>query len=1246
MTPKKAELKDLTPLITCHICKGYFVDATTVTECLHTFCRSCIVKHFKRSLFCPECDVQVEKGCPLNKLRPDPRKQLLVYKMVPRMHANEMERQQQFLKKYAVANPMSQNGGKSTGQRPLLPENLSDVETVRDRIVDKIHLYSPEEKLSLSVEYESGLAENSTVNQDLGLEKQVNPHKRYLQCPAAFTIYHLKKFIRLKYDIGAKQTITIFYEGEQLSDNSSLMDIAYQFFYDVKSPMRFTYRVTPGYVVRPAPSELKKPTPALSKPPTLLPTVLVKPLSLASLSPSVTRQLSRGSASSSDESSTSTTSRRQQRQRSAKTAAYTAIEAMDESDRDEEPPVKRRRTPGKSPRWESDRDSPEPYTVYRNTRRTPKTCLEDFEARYNIKPAGKRVYAICSDDEVSDPETKRNTLANRNSSSKYSNLLSLLKTEKDANRPRFVSNGKKSRKKKADEDVYEFDAQNEDNDSNTTQEFDFVYDNSDYESAESDKLRKETESIHERPHANGCADDENTDMQEIEADEHELEQQIEMEVVTDTEDIERHIEDSIEEVEVDADDDSQEHNQCTAEDDNDNQLDAETTSSSCLVIAEDEDDDGVVEEVIAAEEDGHELVVVEDPEETDVTYTVQVYNVGTSNAENSDKVSEESSCSPKHSASSTSPTVEEDEPEIVHEKVIRKKSKKSKHHHHHHHHKRKRHHSPIMLVSNTEDAPMKLTLKLRPTPSISPGSSKSSKVQADSSNKDRRVSICLSPSSEMSGRESPSQKIYTVKITSPKPTAEVSEKASADTSKGTTAVQSAPKIRIRQIESEKIESSIVTSSEPSIDVQSPEKKSMAGDSINDGLTQLRQVRIKSPLSCTPTSPPPSPSPSKTSCVPDLKSVKTPSSLTISKVEAGETPSRIEEPSNKPALEILVLPPSPPPSDKQSDDSEECSTISEPVPKKKESNPAPVKKSPSKDMRSNAILGDARQNSLDQVCVLDLSDRAKRDSLPLPPPLAAPAISPISTYMVPRPPPPPVQYILHPPGAQPEASLSSAQLRNLHNMIDEATIATVNRMNNMLAQGQPVIPNLPIFPQVYQNQALNAVNNAVNAQRRLLPAPSLNSIIGSRRGNGYGVGPSGAGTSRPNQSVRHIPNPSALLHRQQSGGHGKLTEQELKERLQQFQQNQQNRAAKAAFTYSRANHAPVRSGSAGPSGSGSSPSTSSSGVSGTIGGGSAGNGLSPTLSSTSNNNNLAKNAIRPRSIEKVAGLLSVRAGVSM
>ncbi|NXU39390.1 PCGF6 protein, partial [Drymodes brunneopygia] len=29
-------LSELTPYILCSICKGYFIDATTITECLHT----------------------------------------------------------------------------------------------------------------------------------------------------------------------------------------------------------------------------------------------------------------------------------------------------------------------------------------------------------------------------------------------------------------------------------------------------------------------------------------------------------------------------------------------------------------------------------------------------------------------------------------------------------------------------------------------------------------------------------------------------------------------------------------------------------------------------------------------------------------------------------------------------------------------------------------------------------------------------------------------------------------------------------------------------------------------------------------------------------------------------------------------------------------------------------------------------------------------------------------------------------
>ena len=40
----------------CTLCMGYFNDASTIIECLHTFCRVCINRHFRESSHCPQCE--------------------------------------------------------------------------------------------------------------------------------------------------------------------------------------------------------------------------------------------------------------------------------------------------------------------------------------------------------------------------------------------------------------------------------------------------------------------------------------------------------------------------------------------------------------------------------------------------------------------------------------------------------------------------------------------------------------------------------------------------------------------------------------------------------------------------------------------------------------------------------------------------------------------------------------------------------------------------------------------------------------------------------------------------------------------------------------------------------------------------------------------------------------------------------------------------------------------------------------
>ncbi|KAK9872065.1 hypothetical protein WA026_015313 [Henosepilachna vigintioctopunctata] len=61
---EKVKLREINSYLTCHLCKGYLIDATTISECLHSFCRSCIIKFLEDNSFCPVCEVIINKAKP------------------------------------------------------------------------------------------------------------------------------------------------------------------------------------------------------------------------------------------------------------------------------------------------------------------------------------------------------------------------------------------------------------------------------------------------------------------------------------------------------------------------------------------------------------------------------------------------------------------------------------------------------------------------------------------------------------------------------------------------------------------------------------------------------------------------------------------------------------------------------------------------------------------------------------------------------------------------------------------------------------------------------------------------------------------------------------------------------------------------------------------------------------------------------------------------------------------------------
>uniref|UniRef100_A0A3Q2W6A8 Bmi1 polycomb ring finger oncogene 1a n=1 Tax=Haplochromis burtoni TaxID=8153 RepID=A0A3Q2W6A8_HAPBU len=206
----RIKITELNPHLMCVLCGGYFIDATTIIECLHSFCKMCIVRYLETSKYCPICDVQVHKTKPLLNIRSDKTLQDIVYKLVPGLFKSKS-------RIFTVQSDFSSNGTN---------EDRGEVADEDKRII------TDDEIISLSIEFFD--------------QSRYVANKRYLQCPAAMTVMHLRKFLRSKMDIPNTYQVEVMYEDEPLKDYYTLMDIAYIYTWRRNGPLPLKYRVRPN----------------------------------------------------------------------------------------------------------------------------------------------------------------------------------------------------------------------------------------------------------------------------------------------------------------------------------------------------------------------------------------------------------------------------------------------------------------------------------------------------------------------------------------------------------------------------------------------------------------------------------------------------------------------------------------------------------------------------------------------------------------------------------------------------------------------------------------------------------------------------------------------------------------------------------------------------------------------------------------------------------------------------------------
>ncbi|XP_076001757.1 polycomb complex protein BMI-1-like [Genypterus blacodes] len=216
MQPNRIKITDLNPHLTCPLCAGYFIDATTIVECLHSFCKTCIVAFLETNKFCPRCDVQVHKTCPQLSIRADKTLQDIVYKLVPGLFKDEMKRRRDFYAENRVLEP--------------------------GEVVETFNI-AEDEIISLSIQFYERNKNNERQRSDMEGDKSNG--KRFLQCPAAMSVMHLAKFLRSKMDIPNSYRVEVLYGDEPLKDYYTLMDIAYFYEWRRTGPIPLQYLVKP-----------------------------------------------------------------------------------------------------------------------------------------------------------------------------------------------------------------------------------------------------------------------------------------------------------------------------------------------------------------------------------------------------------------------------------------------------------------------------------------------------------------------------------------------------------------------------------------------------------------------------------------------------------------------------------------------------------------------------------------------------------------------------------------------------------------------------------------------------------------------------------------------------------------------------------------------------------------------------------------------------------------------------------------
>lgn len=228
--PKKVKLSDLKEHISCYLCKGYLIEATTIIECLHTFCKDCIVKYLNdNNNTCPKCDNVIHQSHPLQYISFDRTMQDIVYKLVPHLERPKDQNNDGNNNVRGIGHDGGKAKSSDSGNK-LKPIDTNG-QVAKETKSSPYEYHREDEQINLFV----------TIHPSCDLKPLKN---KYIRLSSLATVTHLKKYIAYKIynDMERYKELDLLCNDNLLGKDHNFKFVSVTEWREKVPPVKITYR--------------------------------------------------------------------------------------------------------------------------------------------------------------------------------------------------------------------------------------------------------------------------------------------------------------------------------------------------------------------------------------------------------------------------------------------------------------------------------------------------------------------------------------------------------------------------------------------------------------------------------------------------------------------------------------------------------------------------------------------------------------------------------------------------------------------------------------------------------------------------------------------------------------------------------------------------------------------------------------------------------------------------------------------